>query len=130
MWTQEAALLENKCQVLDSYVEAYQHTLDSEEGFALPQMITDITHQCPRRILNQQIERQWEYVQRLCLAALIPRALEHFLQEVCRTCKPASASGLASLQQHVLPLALDLWLTPAEPEAWYSAQLQNDVSSF
>ncbi|KAK2114171.1 hypothetical protein P7K49_008437 [Saguinus oedipus] len=185
-----------KVQLLDSSFEAYQHTLDTEERFALAQVMMDITHWClrfdlsytyfikayweeficlklhlqlVRGILNQHIERQREYVQRLwqedhldnrntfglplnivckqlisinnshpalknvyllefhpslSLAALIPRALE--LQEVCHTCKPASASGLVSLERHVLQLALDLWLTPAKPEAWYSAQLQKD----
>ncbi|XP_077636167.1 uncharacterized protein LOC144244680 [Crocuta crocuta] len=92
IWTWEAALLENKRQLLDSYFEAYQHVLDPEERFALAQVITDIMHKCPRfdlshpyfikayrdectclrlhlqlvrGILNQHIERQREYVQRL-----------------------------------------------------------------
>nr|XP_035153698.1 uncharacterized protein CCDC162P [Callithrix jacchus] len=199
MWTREAALLENKYQLLDSYFEAYQHTLDTEELFALAQVMMDITYQClrfdlsytyfikayweeficlrlhlqlVRGILNQHIERPREYVQRLwqedhldnsntfglplnivckqlisinnshpplknvyllefhpslSLATLIPRALEHLLQEVYHTCKPASASGLASLERHVLQLALDLWFTPAKPQPWYSAQLQKDA---
>lgn len=29
----------------------------------------------------------------------------------------------------MLQLALDVWLTPATPESWYSAQLQKDVGS-
>ncbi|XP_063563241.1 uncharacterized protein [Gorilla gorilla gorilla] len=200
-WTWEAALLENKCQLLDSYFEAYQHTLDPEERFALAQVMTDIMHRRPRfdlshpyfikafqeectclrlhlqlvrGILNQQIERQQEYVQRLwredhldnsntfglplnivckqlisinnscpasknvyllefhpslSLAALIPKALEHLFQEACHACRPTSASGLASLERHVLQLALDLWLTPATPEAWYSTQLQKHLFS-
>uniref|UniRef100_A0AC11EJI6 Uncharacterized protein n=1 Tax=Ovis aries TaxID=9940 RepID=A0AC11EJI6_SHEEP len=92
MWTWEATLLESKRQLLDSYFEAYQHALDPEERFALAQVITDIMHRCPRfdfshpyfikayreectclrlhlqlvrGILNQQIECQREYVQRL-----------------------------------------------------------------
>ncbi|XP_054554135.1 uncharacterized protein LOC119251499 [Talpa occidentalis] len=92
LWTWEAALLENKRQLLDSYFEAYQHVLDPEERFALAQVITDIMHRRPRfelshpyftksyqdecaclrlhwqlvrGILNQQIENQREYVQRL-----------------------------------------------------------------
>ncbi|XP_032264158.1 uncharacterized protein LOC116634725 [Phoca vitulina] len=92
MWTWEAALLENKRQLLDCYFEAYQHVLDPEERFALAQVITDIMHRRPRfdfshpyfikayrdectclrlhlqlvrGILNQHIECQREYVQRL-----------------------------------------------------------------
>ncbi|EHH53474.1 hypothetical protein EGM_14121 [Macaca fascicularis] len=208
IWTWEAALLENKHQVyqlhgtvllLDNYFEAYQHTLDPEERFALAQVMTDIVHRRPRfdlshpyfvkayreectclrlhlqlvrGILTQQIERQREYVQRiwredhldnsntfglplnivckqlisinnscpaskniyllefhpsLSLVALIPKALEHLFQEACHAYRPTSASGLASLERHVLQLALGLWLTPATPEACYSAQLQKDT---
>ncbi|XP_047413840.1 uncharacterized protein LOC124988397 isoform X2 [Sciurus carolinensis] len=92
IWTWEAAVLENKCQLLDSYFEAYQHTLDPEERFALGQVITDIMHRRPKfdlshpyfikayqdecvclrlhlqlvkGILNHQMEHQREYVQRL-----------------------------------------------------------------
>ncbi|XP_025237724.1 uncharacterized protein LOC112622375 [Theropithecus gelada] len=201
IWTWEAALLENKRQLLDSYFEAYQHTLDPEERFALAQVMTDIVHRRPRfdlshpyfvkayreectclrlhlqlvrGILTQQIERQREYVQRiwredhldnsntfglplnivckqlisinnscpasknvyllefhpsLSLVAFIPKALEHLFQEACRAYRPTSASGLASLERHVLQLALGLWLTPATPEACYSAQLQKDLFS-
>ncbi|XP_004674132.1 PREDICTED: transmembrane protein FLJ37396 [Condylura cristata] len=201
LWTWEAALLENKRQLLDSYFEAYQHVLDPEERFALAQVITDIMHRRPRfelshpyftkayrdectclrlhgqlvqGILNQQIENQREYVQRLwqedraddsntfgiplniickqlislnnsCpalkniyllefhpslgLASLIPRALEHLLREARCACRPTSASALALLERSVLKLALDVWLTPATPEASYSAQLQKDLFS-
>nr|XP_008261576.2 uncharacterized protein LOC100346633 [Oryctolagus cuniculus] len=92
LWTWEATLLENKRQLLDSYFEAYQHTLDPQERLALAQVMTDIMHRRPRfdlghayfikayqeectclrfhlqlvrRILHQQIECQREYVQRL-----------------------------------------------------------------
>uniref|UniRef100_H0XDD0 Uncharacterized protein n=1 Tax=Otolemur garnettii TaxID=30611 RepID=H0XDD0_OTOGA len=92
MWTWEAALLENKRQLLDSYFEAYQHTLDPEERSALAQVMTDIMHRRPRfdlshpyfikayqdecaclrlhlqlarGVLNQQIARQREYFQML-----------------------------------------------------------------
>nr|KAF6506166.1 hypothetical protein HJG63_007982 [Rousettus aegyptiacus] len=201
VWTWEAVLLENKRQLLDSYFEAYQHVLDPEERFALAQVITDIMHRGPRfdlshpyfikayqdecaclrlhlqlvrGILNQHIECQREYIQRLwreghpddsnnfglplniickqlisinnsCpalkniyllefhpslgLASLIPRALEHLLQEARHTCRPTSASGLALLERRVLWLALDVWLTPARPESWYSTQLQKDLFS-
>ncbi|XP_072594559.1 uncharacterized protein [Vulpes vulpes] len=201
LWTWEAALLENKRQLLDSYFEAYQHVLDPEERFALAQVITDIMHRRPRfdlshpyfikayrdectclrlhlqlvrDILNQHIERQREYVQRLwqeghpndsshfglplniickqlisinnsCpalkniyllefhpslgLASLIPRSLDHLLREARHTCRPTSASSLTLLERHVLRLALDMWLTPAKPESWYSTQLQKDLFS-
>ncbi|CAD7678215.1 unnamed protein product [Nyctereutes procyonoides] len=201
LWTWEAALLENKRQLLDSYFEAYQHVLDPEERFALAQVITDIMHRRPRfdlshpyfikayrdectclrlhlqlvrDILNQHIERQRDYVQRLwqeghpndsshfglplniickqlisinnsCpalkniyllefhpslgLASLIPRSLDHLLREARHTYRPTSASSLTLLERHVLRLALDMWLTPAKPESWYSTQLQKDLFS-
>ncbi|KAF4025160.1 hypothetical protein G4228_017042 [Cervus hanglu yarkandensis] len=201
MWTWEAALLESKRQLLDSYFEAYQHALDPEERFALAQVITDIMHRCSRfdfshpyfikayreectclrlhlqlvrGILNQHIECQREYVQRLwqkghpdasntfglplniickqlisinnsCsalkniyllefhpslgLASCIPRALEHLLREARHTWRPTSASAFTLLERRVLQLALDVWLTPARPESWYSAQLQKDLFS-
>ncbi|XP_045150539.1 uncharacterized protein LOC123522212, partial [Echinops telfairi] len=202
MWTWEAALLDHKRQLLDSYFEAYQHVLDPEERFALAQVITDIMHQRPRfdpshpyfikayrdactclklhlqlvrGILNQHMERQRDYVQRLwrvarseeesstfglppniiCqqlisinnsspalkniyllefhpslgLAAHIPKALEHLFRESRSICRPASASGLAQLENLVFRLALDIWLAPVKPESWYSAQLQKDLFS-
>ncbi|XP_006840055.1 PREDICTED: uncharacterized protein LOC102811325 [Chrysochloris asiatica] len=201
LWTWEAAHLEHKCQLLDSYFEAYQHVLDPEERFALAQIITDIMYRRPRfdpshayfinayrddciclklhlqllkDILDQQIECQREYVQRLwreghsydsskfglplniiCkqlisinnsspalkniyllefhpslgLASLIPKALEHLLQELRSICRPTSASSLAQLENRVLRLALDVWLSPAKPESLYSAQLQKDLFS-
>ncbi|XP_057617901.1 uncharacterized protein LOC130869617 [Chionomys nivalis] len=200
LWTWEANLLESKRQLLDSYFEAYQHTLDTEERFALAQAMTNTMYRRPkfdlccsyftkayqddctclrlhrqlvRSILSHQLEQQREYVQTLwrgdqpalktfglplnvirkqfvsinssCptsendhllefhpslgLVGLIPKALEHLLREARHAHKPASPSGLAQLEQHVLQLALDLWLTPARPEAWYSAQLQRDLFS-
>lgn len=71
-----------------------------------------------------------EFHPSLGLVGLIPKALEHLLREARHAHKPASPSGLAQLEQRVLQLALDLWLTPARPEAWYSAQLQRDVGVF
>ncbi|KAJ7341823.1 hypothetical protein JRQ81_007119 [Phrynocephalus forsythii] len=88
LWTCEAAFLENKWQLLDSYFEAYQHALDSEERFTLAQVITDIMYRRPRfdfrlgyfldiykdecaclrlhtqlarDIINQQIDKQRDY---------------------------------------------------------------------
>ncbi|XP_031408370.1 uncharacterized protein CCDC162P isoform X1 [Meleagris gallopavo] len=92
LWTCETALLEKKCQLLDVYLEAYQHALDPEERFALAQAITDIMHKHPRfdleleyfvniykdeciclqlqvqllrDIVNQQIDVQREYVPKI-----------------------------------------------------------------
>ncbi|XP_060710579.1 uncharacterized protein LOC132835226, partial [Hemiscyllium ocellatum] len=92
LWRCEAAFLENKRQLLDSYFEAYQHVFDVEERFALAQVIADIMHKRPRfnlsseyfvktyqaectclklhlqlisDILNKQIDEQREYVQRI-----------------------------------------------------------------
>nr|XP_034379600.1 LOW QUALITY PROTEIN: uncharacterized protein LOC117724113 [Arvicanthis niloticus] len=201
LWTCEANLLEGKRQLLDSYFEAYQHTLDPEERFALAQAMTDIMHRRPkfdlsqsyftkayqddctclrlhlqlvRGILRHHLEQQQEYVQRLwrgdhpeahktfglplntickqfvsigdsCpasenvhllefhpslgLVGLIPKALEHLSREARHAHKVVSASGLAQLEIRILQLALDLWLTPAKPEALYSAQLQRDLFS-
>ncbi|XP_035294296.1 uncharacterized protein Ccdc162p [Cricetulus griseus] len=201
LWTWEANLLESKRQLLDSYLEAYQHTLDPEEGFTLAQAMTDIIHRRPkfdlghsyftkayqddcaclrlhrqlvRSVLSHLLEQQREYVRRLwrgdhpeahktfglppniickqfvsinnsCpasenvhllelhpslgLVGLIPKALEHLFREARHSHKPSSPSGLAQLEQRLLQLALDLWLTPAKPEAWYSAQLQRDLFS-
>ncbi|XP_051031282.1 uncharacterized protein LOC127215027 [Phodopus roborovskii] len=201
LWTWEANLLESKRQLLDSYLEAYQHTLDPEERFALAQAMTDIIHRRPkfdlshsyftkayqdectclrlhgqlvRGVLSSHLEQQREYVRRLwrgdhpeahktfglplniickqfvsidcsCpasenvhllefhpslgLVGLIPKALDHLLREARHAHKPVTPSGLAQLEQRVLQLALDLWLTPAKPETWYSAQLQRDLFS-
>ncbi|XP_015714160.1 uncharacterized protein CCDC162P isoform X2 [Coturnix japonica] len=92
LWTCETAFLEKKCQLLDVYLEAYQHALDPEERFALAQAITDIMHKHPRfdleleyfvniykdectclqlhlqllrDIVNQQVDVQREYVSKI-----------------------------------------------------------------
>ena len=70
-----------------------------------------------------------EFHPSLGLALRIPRALEHLLREACHTGTPTSASALTLLERHMLRLALDVWLTPAKPKSWYSAQLQEDVGS-
>ncbi|NP_001345491.1 coiled-coil domain containing 162 [Mus musculus] len=201
LWTCETNLLEGKRQLLDSYFEAYQHTLDPEERFALAQAMTDIMHRRPkfdlshsyftkayrddctclrlhlqlvRGILSHHLEQQRDYVQRLwrgdhpeapktfglplnvickqfvsisnsCpasgkvhplelhpslgLAGLIPKALEHLFREARHAHKAASPSSLAQIEICSLQLALDLWLSPVKPEAWYSAQLQRELFS-
>ncbi|XP_068087375.1 coiled-coil domain-containing protein 162-like isoform X2 [Hyperolius riggenbachi] len=92
LWTWECALLESKQQLVDSYYEAYQHVCDPEERFSLAQVITDIMYQRPqfdigskyfleayrdecqclrlhlqlvRNVLNNQIETQREFVQKV-----------------------------------------------------------------
>ncbi|OWK01291.1 hypothetical protein Celaphus_00018880 [Cervus elaphus hippelaphus] len=70
-----------------------------------------------------------EFHPSLGLASCIPRALEHLLREARHTWRPTSASAFTLLERRVLQLALDVWLTPARPESWYSAQLQKDVGS-
>ncbi|KAG9493346.1 hypothetical protein GDO78_001317 [Eleutherodactylus coqui] len=58
LWTWECALLENKQQLVDSYYEAYQHTLDPEERFALAQVITDIIFRRPRFDIGSKYFRE------------------------------------------------------------------------
>ncbi|XP_019375660.1 PREDICTED: transmembrane protein FLJ37396 isoform X2 [Gavialis gangeticus] len=92
LWTCETTLLEDKCQLLDAYFEAYQHALDAEERFALAQAIIDIMYKRPRfdlrlgyfvstykdeciclrlhlqlvrGIVNQHIDSQREYVYKI-----------------------------------------------------------------
>ncbi|XP_077782227.1 uncharacterized protein LOC114593298 isoform X7 [Podarcis muralis] len=92
LWTCETAFLENKWQLFNSYFEAYQHALDSEERFALAQVVTDIMYRRPRfdfhlgyfvniykyecaclelhlqlvrGVLNKQIDNQREYNHRI-----------------------------------------------------------------
>ncbi|XP_018419239.1 PREDICTED: transmembrane protein FLJ37396 [Nanorana parkeri] len=92
LWTWECVLLENKQQLVDSYYEAYQHVCDPEERLALAQVITDIMYRRPRfdigskyfldayrdecqclrlhlqlirNVLNNQLESQREFVQKI-----------------------------------------------------------------
>ncbi|XP_053138724.1 uncharacterized protein LOC128339212 [Hemicordylus capensis] len=199
LWTCESAFLENKWQLLDSYFEAYQHTLDSEERCTLAQVITDIIYKRPRfdfhlgyfvtiynnectclklqlqlvrDILNQQIDNQRKYNHKiwrdgpkgginefgfppyiiekklialnnspsalkntyllefhpsLGLVALIPKALGHVLQEFQHICKPKTASGAINLENEVLQLAVDTWLTMESPESFYGSSVQKDL---
>ncbi|XP_064604712.1 uncharacterized protein LOC135469969 isoform X2 [Liolophura sinensis] len=93
IWTNETAFMECKKELLDCYLEAYQHVFDRDEKRALAQVITNIIHQRPRidfkdkyfiktyrtecvtlrlhckllkSILDKQIEEQREYAQRVC----------------------------------------------------------------
>ncbi|XP_022108314.1 uncharacterized protein LOC110988792 isoform X2 [Acanthaster planci] len=93
LWSNEAAFLENKRQLLDVYLEAYQHVFDMHEKRSLAQVITNITYQRPRfdlkaeyfvrtyraechclrlhcalikSVLDQQISDQREYIQKVC----------------------------------------------------------------
>ncbi|XP_068195789.1 uncharacterized protein [Antennarius striatus] len=92
LWTCETEFLESKVQLLNCYYEAYQHTAGTEERFSIAQVITDIMHRRPqldpslayfvqtyrseidclrlhqqlvRGILNNQIENQRQYLQRI-----------------------------------------------------------------
>ncbi|XP_074517834.1 coiled-coil domain-containing protein 162-like [Sebastes fasciatus] len=53
LWTCETEFLESKVQLLNCYFEAYQHAAGTEERFALAQVITDIMHSRPQLDLNQ-----------------------------------------------------------------------------
>ncbi|KAM9433885.1 uncharacterized protein ACWYII_017323 isoform 1-T1 [Salvelinus alpinus] len=56
LWTCEAAFLESKVQLLNCYIEAYQHVTGPEERFSLAQVITDIMHRRPRLHLDMGAE--------------------------------------------------------------------------
>ncbi|XP_060112838.1 uncharacterized protein LOC132585047 [Heteronotia binoei] len=199
LWTCEKTFLENKWQLLDSYFEAYHHALDSEERFALAQVITDIMYQRPRfdfhldyfvniykdeciclsrhlqlikDVLNKQIDNQRKYNHKiwrdnlqdgiseygfppyiitkqliavnnsppalksiyllefhpsLGLVSLIPKALDHILQEFQQICRPKTASDVMNLEKHVLQLALDEWMTMESPESFYGSQTAKDL---
>ncbi|XP_030575513.1 coiled-coil domain-containing protein 162 [Archocentrus centrarchus] len=53
LWTCETEFLDSKVQLLNCYYEAYQHAAGTEERFALAQVITDIMHRRPQLDLNQ-----------------------------------------------------------------------------
>ncbi|KAM5282564.1 LOW QUALITY PROTEIN: uncharacterized protein RBU33_014186 [Hipposideros larvatus] len=64
-----------------------------------------------------------EFHPSLGLASLIPRAFEHFFPEAHISLRPGLAGETRTMA------GLDLWLTRAKPESWYSAQLQKDLFS-
>ncbi|XP_076118208.1 uncharacterized protein LOC143085614 isoform X2 [Mytilus galloprovincialis] len=93
LWSNEAAFMESKRELMDCYIEAYQHVFDRDEKRALAQVITDIMYQRPRfdfdteyfirnyraecinlrlkmsivkNVLDKQIEEQREYLQKVC----------------------------------------------------------------
>ncbi|KAL7987853.1 hypothetical protein Chor_006772 [Crotalus horridus] len=199
LWTCEADFLKNKWQLLDSYFEVYQHALDSEERFALAQVITNIIYRRPRfdfhleyfvntyrnectclklhlclvrDIMNRQIENQrkynykiWrggpkgcisefgfppyivtkqlialsnsptalknmyllEFHSSLGLVSLIPKALDCILQEFQQICRPNTASEAIHLEEQILQLSLDGWMTMENPESFYATQIQRDI---
>ncbi|XP_032071184.1 uncharacterized protein LOC116507263 [Thamnophis elegans] len=199
LWTCEADFLKDKWQLLDSYFEVYQHALDSEERFALAQVITNIMYRRPRfdfhlgyfvntyrdectclklhlclvrDIMHRQIENQrkynyqiWcggpkgcisefgfptyivtkqlialsnsptalknmyllEFHSSLGLVSLIPKALDHALQEFQQICGPNTASAAIHLEEQILQLSLDGWMTMENPESFYGAQIQRDI---
>ncbi|KAL1257483.1 hypothetical protein QQF64_010727 [Cirrhinus molitorella] len=92
IWTCETQFLEHKIQLLNCYLEAYQHVTDPEEQFRLAQVITDIMHRRPqidftagyfvqayrdtivclqshqqliKLVLNNQIDEQRQYLERI-----------------------------------------------------------------
>ncbi|XP_077868441.1 uncharacterized protein LOC100372084 [Saccoglossus kowalevskii] len=92
LWTNEAAFLENKRQLLDCYLEAYHNVFDKDEKRKLAQVITNLMHKRPRfdfasdyfiktyraesvclrlhctlikSILDKQIEEQREYIHKV-----------------------------------------------------------------
>ncbi|ETE69944.1 hypothetical protein L345_04247, partial [Ophiophagus hannah] len=185
--------------LLDSYFEVYQHALDSEERFALAQVITNIMYRRPRfdfhlgyfvntyrdectclklhlclvrDIMNRQIENQRKYNHKiwrggpkgcisefgfpphivtkqlialsnsptalknmyllefhssLGLVSLIPKSLDHILQEFQQICRPNTASEAINLEEQILQLSLDGWMTMENPESFYGAQIQRDI---
>ncbi|XP_048348944.1 uncharacterized protein LOC125430762 isoform X3 [Sphaerodactylus townsendi] len=199
LWTCEKNFLENKWQLLDSYFEVYHHALDSEERFALAQVITDIMYKRPRfdfrldyfvniykdeciclrlqlqlikDVLNKQIDNQRKYNHKiwrdgpqdgiseygfppyiiakqliavnnsppalkniyllefhpsLGLISLIPKSLDHALQEFHQICRPKTARDVIYLEKHVLQLALDEWMTMESTEFFYGSQIQKDL---
>ncbi|XP_068750634.1 uncharacterized protein [Montipora capricornis] len=48
LWTNEAAYLENKRQLVDCYLEAYHHVFDPKEKRRLAQVIVNVIHSRPR----------------------------------------------------------------------------------
>ncbi|XP_051501949.1 uncharacterized protein si:ch73-242m19.1 [Myxocyprinus asiaticus] len=91
-WTCEVDFLEHKIQLLNCYLEAYQHVTDPEERFSIAQVITDIMHKRPQMdftagyfaqayrdaivclqshqqliklVLNNQIDEQRQYLERI-----------------------------------------------------------------
>ncbi|KAG8123958.1 hypothetical protein E2320_019560 [Naja naja] len=185
--------------LLDSYFEVHQHALDSEERFALAQIITNIMYRRPRfdfhlgyfvntyrdectclklhlclvrNIMNRQIENQRKYNHKiwrggpkgcisefgfpphivtkqfialsnsptalknmyllefhssLGLVSLIPKSLDRILQEFQQIYRPNTASEAINLEEQILQLSLDGWMTMENPESFYGTQIQRDI---
>lgn len=69
-----------------------------------------------------------EFHPSLGLISLIPKALDHILQEFQQICRPKTASEAINLENQILQLAVDIWLTMESPESFYASQIQKDVS--
>ncbi|XP_058604874.1 uncharacterized protein si:ch73-242m19.1 isoform X3 [Onychostoma macrolepis] len=92
IWTCETEFLEHKIQLLNCYLETYQHVTDPEEQLRLAQVITDVMHRRPQMdltagyfvqayrdtivclqshqqlikvVLNSQIDEQRQYLERI-----------------------------------------------------------------
>uniref|UniRef100_A0A4X2KWR7 Coiled-coil domain containing 162 n=2 Tax=Vombatus ursinus TaxID=29139 RepID=A0A4X2KWR7_VOMUR len=70
-----------------------------------------------------------EFHPSLCLASLIPTALQYLFREFRHIYRPHTAHGITILEKKVLQLALDTWQSVRKPESLYSAQLQKDLFS-
>ncbi|KAJ6660255.1 hypothetical protein lerEdw1_017955 [Lerista edwardsae] len=68
-----------------------------------------------------------EFHPSLGLISLIPKALDHILQELQQICRPKTASEAINLENRVLQLAVDAWLTMESPESFYGSQIQKDL---
>ncbi|XP_066478822.1 uncharacterized protein [Tiliqua scincoides] len=68
-----------------------------------------------------------EFHPSLGLISLIPKALHHILQEFQQICRPKAASEAINLENRVLQLAVNTWLTMESPESFYGSQIQKDL---
>ncbi|XP_060545086.1 uncharacterized protein LOC117660839 isoform X3 [Pantherophis guttatus] len=68
-----------------------------------------------------------EFHSSLGLVSLIPKALDHILQEFQQICRPNTASEAIHLEEQILQLSLDGWMTMENPESFYGTQIQKDI---
>ncbi|TKS86998.1 Coiled-coil domain-containing protein 162 [Collichthys lucidus] len=175
LWTCETEFLESKVQLLNCYYEAYQHAAGTEERCALARVITDIMHSRPQLDLNQdyfvqvyraeigclrshqqliknildnQIEKQRQYLQRIWRDerknsvddyGLPPNYVPKHLvslggsrrahSELCQLHRATSITDKLALRQQLLQQALQSWSDLAPPGVSYSAQIQKDLFS-
>lgn len=68
-----------------------------------------------------------EFHSSLGLVSLIPKALDCILQEFQQICRPNTGSEAIHLEEQILQLSLDGWMTMENPESFYGTQIQRDV---